>query len=112
MKSKTAEQINPQEEFERKIFAADLGKEAPVFDLHGMRVDEALKEAEHILYTEFEKGTEILELIHGRGEGKLKQAIQDFLKSYPLVEYFRSSQHPSKMDASTFILLTRKKMVK
>ena len=105
------EQPNPQEDYERKIFAAELGKVAPAFDLHGMEVEMAIQECEHVLYNEFKKGTGVVELIHGRGQGKLKEAIQNYLKTHPLVEYFKSSQNPSKMDASTFILLTKKETI-
>ncbi len=105
------EQLNIQEDHERKIFAAELGKEAPAFDLHGMEVEEAIQECEHILYNEFKKGTEVVELIHGRGKGKLREAVHELLKSHPLTEYFRTSQHPSKIDASTFVLLTKKETI-
>ena len=52
------------------------------FDLHGLGVDEAMRIVERFVYTSPGKSAAI---IHGRGDGILKQAIREALRTNPCV---------------------------
>ncbi|MCP4713808.1 MAG: endonuclease MutS2 [Deltaproteobacteria bacterium] len=51
----------------------------------GMRVDDALPVIDKALDRALMQGTETIEIIHGRGTGKLRQAIHEFLAEHHLV---------------------------
>lgn len=54
-------------------------------DLRGMTADEALMEVDRYLDSAALAGAEKVELIHGKGTGALRQAIQRHLKGHPQV---------------------------
>jgi len=56
----------------------------------GMRVDEALPVVDKAIDNALVQGTETLEIIHGRGTGRLMQAIHEHLKSSSCVRSFES----------------------
>lgn len=58
-------------------------------DLRGLLVDEAVEATEKYLDDAFLAGLAQVTLIHGKGTGALRQAIQGLLKSHPLVKSFR-----------------------
>jgi DNA mismatch repair protein MutS2 len=92
---------------ETTIFAAELG-ETVFVDLHGMSVDEARDELDKFLDTEFMNGTEVVKIVHGRGEQKLRKMVENHLAKHKLVEYHRGSQSPSQQGAVTFAVLAKK----
>lgn len=53
-------------------------------DLHGMSADDALREVERFVYSL--PGRKSLAIIHGRGDGILKQTIRDALRGNLCVE--------------------------
>lgn len=57
-------------------------------NLLGMRVDEALAVTEKFLDDAFLAGHKVVRIIHGRGTGRLRQAIHDFLRTHPHVQAF------------------------
>ncbi|MGF1486297.1 MAG: endonuclease MutS2 [Prochloraceae cyanobacterium] len=57
-------------------------------DLRGARVANAEIELDRAIATEAASGTGALWIIHGKGTGKLRQGVQDFLKSHPQVDRF------------------------
>ncbi len=61
----------------------------PELNIVGKRVDDALPEVEKFLNDGYLLGIKNLRIIHGKGEGILKQAVQEFLKDHPLVASFR-----------------------
>ncbi|GMU51769.1 MAG: hypothetical protein AMXMBFR33_09150 [Candidatus Xenobia bacterium] len=54
-------------------------------DLRGLTADEALMEVDRYLDSASMAGAERVELIHGKGTGALRQAIQRHLKGHPMV---------------------------
>lgn len=99
----------PSDQFESAIFAAELG-EAPEIDLHGETVDVALSLLDAFINHEFVTGTEVVKIIHGRGSGKLRAAIHDYLKEQTeLVAYFRDAQSPAQQGGATYAALHRAK---
>ncbi len=82
---------------------ASAGREAPVdragprardnggvesVDLHGLTVEEALRKVEERLDKALRAGTERLDIIHGRGSGRVKHAVQKYLKEIGAVRRF------------------------
>lgn len=99
-------QTNPHES---AIFAAELG-EAPEIDLHGESVDVAVRLLDAFVNHEFVAGTDVVKIIHGRGEGKLRNAIHEYLKTQTeLVAYFRDAQSKKQQGGVTYAALHRVK---
>jgi DNA mismatch repair protein MutS2 len=59
-------------------------------DLRGLNLDEAQPLVDKILDNALWAGLNQVDLIHGKGTGKLKQGLRIYLKEHPLVESFRS----------------------
>ncbi|HVP18321.1 MAG TPA: endonuclease MutS2 [Spirochaetia bacterium] len=67
--------------------------EPPVMELHirGMRLDEAMRLVEKQLDSALVHGLRQFSIVHGKGEGILRRAIHEYLRSLPAVEDFRFS---------------------
>ena len=57
-------------------------------DLRGSRVANAEMELDRAIATMAASGTGALWIIHGKGTGKLRQGVQEFLQSHPQVDRF------------------------
>lgn len=78
--------------------AAKIGKEKSAainqeLDLRGMTVDEAIYEVDKYLDDAVLSGLEQVCLIHGKGTGALRTALQAYLNSHPHVKSQRLGQH-------------------
>ncbi len=62
-------------------------------DLRGMMAEEAVSEAERFLDFASMRHIETVTLIHGKGTGVLRQAVQQMLKRNPLVKSFRLGRY-------------------
>jgi DNA mismatch repair protein MutS2 len=90
----------PADEPEKKTYAIrkDPGNimEKSVFDLsldvRGLLKDETYIALENFLDKALMYGVSKLKIIHGRGTGALRQAVQSYLKKYPYVKTFYSEQ--------------------
>ncbi len=90
------------------IFAAELG-DAPEIDLHGMDVPLAVSQLDQYINHEFVAGSEAVKIIHGRGTGKLRDAIHAYLKKQTeLVAAFRDSRSPGQQGGVTIAALHRR----
>lgn len=58
-------------------------------DLRGLTLEEAIPLVDKHLDNSFWAGLKQVDLIHGKGTGKLKQGLQDYLKGHKLVRQFR-----------------------
>ncbi|MGQ9557488.1 MAG: endonuclease MutS2 [Desulfurispora sp.] len=58
-------------------------------DLRGMTADEALPEIDKYLDDAFLAGLKQVQLVHGKGTGALRSAVQQHLKKHPRVKSFR-----------------------
>ncbi len=80
------------------------GKAPPLeIDIRGMVVDEALMELEHHLDAAFLAGMPFVRVIHGKGTGRLRQAIRMNLKDNPYVASFEPGGHGEGGDGVTVI---------
>ena len=57
-------------------------------NLRGKRVDEALEAVEKFLDDALLAGHKVVRIVHGKGTGKLRQAIHDYLRTHPQVRAF------------------------
>ena len=95
-------QTNP---YETSVFAAELGETREI-DLHGEYVDTAISLLDAFINHEFVAGTPVVKIIHGRGEGKLRDAIHDYLKNQTtLVAYYRDAQARKQQGGVTYAAL-------
>ncbi|MFH1077931.1 MAG: Smr/MutS family protein [Patescibacteria group bacterium] len=103
----TAQAESPSEH-EAAVFGAELGGECASVDLHGIRVQEAVETLDALIDKEFMSGTEVVKIIHGRGEQKLRRAVEEHLSKHQLVEFWRGSNAPTQAGAVTYAVLARK----
>jgi len=90
--------------YEQAILAAELGS-VPELDLHALYPDEAIRTLDAEISHHAAVGTDVLQIIHGRGEGVLKKAVKEHLSKNPLVAYFRDAEHPGKQGGVTYAVL-------
>lgn len=95
----------PTSEYEVTILAAELGTEVPEVDLHGQSIAEAIREVEFLIYSNHPPGTEVVKIIHGRGEQRLRNAIHAWLKQKKDIPYFRDAQGQGQQGGVTFVVL-------
>jgi DNA mismatch repair protein MutS2 len=73
---------------------SDSGLNAPSpgieLDLRGQRADEALEQLERYLDAAYLAGLPFVRIIHGKGTGKLRQAVREDLRSNPHVKGFEA----------------------
>ena len=60
--------------------------------LRRLTVDEALFRLERFLNDAFLAGVPTVRVIHGKGTGTLRQAVQETLRTHPLVKSFRRAR--------------------
>ncbi len=89
---------------ESKIFAAEVSGNASSIDLHGYDTQSAIHELDVFLHSVYAHGDDIAEIIHGRGTGKLQEAVQAFLSTMSIVENYRGGSNPGV----TYVVLKRR----
>jgi DNA mismatch repair protein MutS2 len=81
---------------QKKTYGGSFGKAAtvrPEINLLGYRVDEALPELEKFLDDAYLSHLTQVTIIHGKGTGALRTAIQGFLKKQEYVDSFRAGAY-------------------
>jgi DNA mismatch repair protein MutS2 len=73
----------------RRGFSPTTRKAAQRLDLHGMRVEEAMKETEKAIDRAILADVDRLEIVHGVGTGKIREALHKYLKGLSVVENFK-----------------------
>lgn len=63
----------------------------PETDLHGSRWDQAREAAETLVQRAFVEGDRVVRIVHGKGDGRLRDALRRWLEDHPLVAGFRDS---------------------
>jgi DNA mismatch repair protein MutS2 len=64
-------------------------------DLHGMRVEDALRTVEKAMDRAIIDGVARMEIVHGIGAGKIRSALHQYLASLPIIETYRvDDQNP------------------
>ena len=68
-----------------KIFAAEIGADIPVLDLHGFYPREALDKVESFVFDIYKNKQNMGRIIYGGGTGVLRREILQYLQKHPLV---------------------------
>lgn len=66
---------------------------SPELDFRGLRVEEGLREVDKYLDTAYLAGINKVSLIHGKGTGALREAVQQYLSKHPFVASYRNGTH-------------------
>ena len=69
-------------------------KQLPSVNLVGLRVDEALPLVDRLLDQAVLQGAERVDIIHGTGTGRLKQAVREHLKHHTMVKAVHGDVNP------------------
>lgn len=72
-------------------------------DLRGLMKDEAITALDNFMDRAIMYGIHHIKIIHGRGTGALKQAVQFYLKKYPHVQSFRYESEQFGGDGITLV---------
>ena len=76
-------------------------------DLRGQTIDEALYELERRLDASFMAGLPFIRVIHGKGTGRLRQAIRDYVGGSPYVSSFESGVESEGGDGVTVLRISQ-----
>lgn len=98
-------QTHPDEEF--AISLAEMGG-APEIDLHGRDAVDAELETERFLSQAYACGESVVKIIHGKGTGTLRRAVERLLGDHPLVSYSRGSMNPGELGAVAYAALRKR----
>ena len=74
-------------------------------DVMGLTVDEAIYEIDKFLDTAYLNRFATVTILHGKGTGKLKQGIHQFLKSNKYVKNYRIGEYNEGQDGVTIVTL-------
>ena len=77
-------------------------------DLHSFTVEEALPALDRYLNDAFMAGHSEVRIVHGKGTGILRQAVNRELKKHPLVRSFRIGGHREGQTGVTIVQLTER----
>ncbi|MBU0646259.1 Smr/MutS family protein [Patescibacteria group bacterium] len=91
---------------ESLIVGAEMGGEVTQIDLHGSGVDEAVRELDIFISQELARGERVVKIVHGRGTGKLREAIHAHLKTNNLVDFWRDSMELNEIGGVTYAVLS------
>lgn len=79
----------------------------PELDLHALTVDEAMPLLEQYLNSAIMSGCNTVRIIHGKGTGKLRQAVNKELRKHPLVKSFRLGGYGEGQTGATIVELAK-----
>jgi len=68
-----------------KIFAAEIGADIPVLDLHGFYPSEALEKVEPFVCDMYKNKQDMGRIIYGGGTGVLRKEVLQYLETHPLL---------------------------
>ncbi len=83
-------------------------KETPSWelDLRGLRADEAIETIDRYLDSALFAGLPFVRLIHGKGSGRLRQAIREHLRKHPHILSFEPGQEQEGGEGVTIVKLS------
>lgn len=76
--------------------------------LRQLTVDEALLKLDQYLHDAFMAGLYQVRVVHGKGTGTLRQAIQEKLHGHPLVKSYRAGEYGEGGAGVTIVQLAEK----
>jgi DNA mismatch repair protein MutS2 len=84
-----------------------LGNVPRELDIRGQNAEDGLMEVDHYLDEAIMAGLTEVNIIHGKGTGKLRSAIQDHLRRHPHVKAFRLGRYGEGEDGVTVVTLNQ-----
>ncbi|MDE6869574.1 MAG: endonuclease MutS2, partial [Clostridia bacterium] len=90
--------ITVSKEFSNKAFSFEI-------NLIGQRVDEALYNLDNYISEAILHNCSEIRVVHGKGTGILRKAVQDYLKTSPAVESFRIGKYGEGESGVTIVTL-------
>ncbi len=78
--------------YKQSVKATKSANIATELDLRGFMVSEALGEVEKFIDDAYLSSLATIRIIHGKGTGALRKAVQDFLRKHPHVKSYRLGQ--------------------
>src|ERR1051326_7951170 len=93
---------SPQSEVVRAERAPSPGME---LDMRGQTVEDALPELERYLDAAYLADLPWVRIIHGKGTGKLRQGVRDFLRASPVVKSYETGKEEEGGDGVTVVKL-------
>jgi DNA mismatch repair protein MutS2 len=76
--------------------------------LRRLTVEEALDRLDQYLYDAFMAGLPSVRIVHGKGTGKLRHAVQESLAKHPLVKSYRLGDYGEGDYGVTVVELTNR----
>ena len=97
----------PEDRKVRIKMSFDINEKAsefnPQVDIKGLRVEEALRTLRHYLDDAVLLGVKQVKILHGKGDGILREAVRDLLQGTPEVNRYRD-EHPDRGGAGATIV--------
>lgn len=90
------------------VSTPDVASPPLEIDLRGRTVEEALAELDRRLDAAFMAGLPRLRIIHGKGTGRLREAVRNALPAYPYVEAFEGGGRREGGEGVTVAKLARR----
>jgi DNA mismatch repair protein MutS2 len=82
-----------QQPAKRTAYVAQIKSELPYeLDLRGLRVHEALEKVEHHIDLAIARHERSVRIIHGKGTGALKRAVEEYLHSHYAIKSYRRGE--------------------
>jgi len=75
--------------------------------LRGLTVDEAVEKLDHYLDRAYISGMPYARIVHGKGTGKLREAVRRLVKDHPYVERFEAGGRSEGGDGVTVVFLIK-----
>jgi len=76
--------------------------------LRRLSIEEALDRLDQYLYDAFMAGLPSVRIVHGKGTGRLRQAVHGSLAKHPLVRSYRLGEHGEGAYGATVVELTHR----
>ncbi len=80
----------------------------PELDLHRLTVDEAIPKIDVFLHDTYRAGLHYVRIVHGKGTGTLRQEVNRYLSSHPLVKSFHLADRYGGSAGATEVTLIDK----
>ena len=101
----------PQEEPKQSVRTKEVVFSAPSpgveLSLRGLTVDEAVEKLEHYLDRAYLSGLPYARIVHGKGTGKLRDAVRQLVRTHPYVERFEAGGRSEGGDGVTIVFLVK-----
>lgn len=102
IKRSEAKDIKDSKTSLKKIIKTRIAKSVKTeIDLRGKNIEEARMDLDTYLDDAFLSGLKEVRIIHGKGTGVLREAVQDYLRKHKLVEDFRLGTYDEGSDGVT-----------